>query len=319
MEPHRPGRPVRPPRKESVCRHPGSRQSAERRRYNRDPSRACHVFIAYDDAIGWVQINPAMLRTEPRTNPGVGLIRAQPAWLPGRTECPDVTGHVSCRDAEGSQQADHQVRKVLADPLATPQHLADRRGRRRHARPEGEIALDARVDIQQHREDGPLRCEARCGVGPCFFRRLRERTVEYEFRGLPAVGSTRRCHLCDSLPRRRRGRIRWIGEADIDRRVGRDLEYRVGASSDSQVTSLPKWSLPSRRHDTAGAARTSALSTCCDDRFARPQMREMHAKIDRRAIVVTGYMSNAIDHAAPRNSWSGVSAPPVRAVDSTAK
>src|SRR5579872_2915340 len=55
------------------------------------------VFVAHDDAVGRVDVQPAMRRAEPCANPGVRLIGAQPLGLAARRECADVTGDVAPR------------------------------------------------------------------------------------------------------------------------------------------------------------------------------------------------------------------------------
>src|ERR1700733_15276614 len=67
------------------------------------------------DAVGGVDVYPAVFGAEPGTDPGVDLFKAVALGLARRRLGADVAGGVARGDADAAQAADHGVGKILAD------------------------------------------------------------------------------------------------------------------------------------------------------------------------------------------------------------
>src|SRR6202044_1341297 len=86
------------------------------------------VLVLDHDAVGRIDIHPAVFGTEPTAHPGVGLIGAVTFDLARRRLGADVAGGVAGRNADASEAADHGMGEVLADAFAAGHDLGDGRG-----------------------------------------------------------------------------------------------------------------------------------------------------------------------------------------------
>ena len=172
----------------------------------------------------------------------------------------DVAGHVARRQAEPAQRADHQMGEVLAHAFATPQHLGDRRAGGRHAGAEGEVAPDPGVQVEHRLQHRPAEARSRAPHRPGLRRR-------------PAHADCRTGTRLPARPRRRlpRPAAPRLPMAALPRdRAGQENPHR---RSHRRSPGTPRarhrgtarsprcrnGRVPSRRHDTAGAACTPAL------------------------------------------------------------
>src|ERR1700729_4011086 len=59
------------------------------------PPAEDHMLVTHHDAIGGIEINPAVLGTQPATNPCMRLVSPKPRKLRPRRPCADVAGDIA--------------------------------------------------------------------------------------------------------------------------------------------------------------------------------------------------------------------------------
>ena len=145
------------------------------------------MLVLDHDAVGWIDVDPAVLGTQPAADPGVGLVGALAFGLARRRLGADVAGGVAGRNTDASEAADHGVGEILADAFPAGHDLGDGGGDGGDAGAKPEFGVDAFVQVQQGLQHRAAFGEGFLDIGFGGGVDRGHRGAELEFHRLPAV------------------------------------------------------------------------------------------------------------------------------------